>query len=188
MMMRLRKWVRTFVADDSGVVTVEFLIVFPIFFGFFLMTYEMGIISVRNVMLERGIDMAVREVRIGVMAEPTSALLKESICDYAKILPDCENQLELEMLVRDVRAWVDIPTDVACVDRSVVTQAAVEFSNLGNNDIVFLRACIRIDPMLPTTGIGKAIVDAAEGDDAAGSSYALIASASFVVEPFADED
>ncbi|RBW45567.1 pilus assembly protein [Loktanella sp. D2R18] len=187
-MTRLRKWIGAFNADESGVVTVEFVIVFPIFFGFFLMTYEMGMISLRNVRLERGIDMAVREVRIGVMAEPTSELLKESICNYAKMLPDCENQLELEMLVRDVRAWVDIPTDVACIDRSVTTQAAVEFSNLGNNDVVFLRACIRVDPFLPTTGIGKAIVDAAEGDDAAGSSYALVASASFVVEPFADED
>ncbi len=188
MIQRFWGKIRTFSGDDSGVVTVEFLIVFPIFFGFFLMTYEMGIISLRNVMLERGIDMAVREVRIGAMPNPTSELLKESICEYAEILPDCENQIELEMIVRDVRAWVDIPTDVACIDRSVTTQANVDFSNLANNDVVFLRACIRIDPLLPTTGIGKAIVDAAEGDDAAGSSYALVASASFVVEPFADED
>jgi Flp pilus assembly protein TadG len=185
MIHRILDRVRKFTADETGIVTVEFLIVFPIFFGFFLMTYEMGVISVRNVMLERGVDMAVREVRIGAMATPTSALLKESICEYAQILPDCENQIELEMLVRDVNAWVDIPTDVACIDRSVTTQAAVSFSNLGDNKLVFLRACIRVDPMLPTTGIGKAIVDSA--DDAAGGSYALIASAAFVVEPFSDE-
>jgi Flp pilus assembly protein TadG len=188
MMRHLMSKIRDFADDDSGVVTLEFLLVFPMFFGFFLMTYEMGIISLRNVMLERGVDMAVREVRIGAMPEPTGDLLKTAICNYAEILPDCENQLELEMLVRSVRNWDDIPSRVRCIDRSVTTQASVDFVNGGNNQLVFLRACIRLDPMLPTTGIGRAIVEAAEGDDAADGSYALVAAAAFVVEPFADED
>ncbi|WP_242650989.1 TadE/TadG family type IV pilus assembly protein [Yoonia tamlensis] len=179
---------RQFAGDDSGVVTVEFVLVFPMFFGFFLMTYEQGVISLRNVMLERGVDMAVREIRIGAMPEPTGPLLKTAICGYAEILPDCEEQIELEMVVRDVRNWVDIPSQVRCIDRSVTTQASVEFVNGGNNKLVFLRACIRLDPMLPTSGIGRSIVTAAEGNDAAGGSYALVASAAFVVEPFADED
>jgi hypothetical protein len=152
------------------------------------MTYEQGIISLRNVMLERGVDMAVREIRIGAMPEPTGPLLKTAICDYAQILPKCETELELEMVVRTARNWVDVPSRVRCIDRSVDTQASVDFVNGGNNQLVFLRACIRLDPMLPTTGIGRAIVEAAEGDDAAAGSYALVASAAFVVEPFADED
>jgi hypothetical protein len=60
--------------------------------------------------------------------------------------------------------------------------------NGGDNKLLYLRACIRLDPMLPTTGIGRAIVEAAEGDDAARGSYALVASSAFVVEPFAGED
>jgi hypothetical protein len=180
--------IRDFADDDSGVVTVEFLIVFPIFFGFFLMTYEQGIISLRNVMLERGVDMAVREVRIGAMPEPTGPLLKTAVCNYAQILPNCETELELEMVIRDVRNWVDIPSRVRCIDRSVTTQASVDFVNGGDNKLLYLRACIRLDPMLPTTGIGRAIVDAAEGDDTAAGSYALVASSAFVVEPFAGED
>ena len=187
-MQRILHRIKAFADDESGVVTAEFMIVFPIFFGFFLMTYEQGMISLRNVMLERGVDMAVREVRIGAMPEPTGPLLKTAICGYALILPDCEDQIELEMVVRDVRNWVDIPARVRCIDRRVTTQASVDFVNGGNNKLVFLRACIRLDPMMPTTGIGRAIVDAADGNDAAGGSYALVASAAFVVEPFDDED
>jgi hypothetical protein len=72
---------------------------------------------------------------------------------------------------------------VTCIDRGAAAQPVVEFTNGGNNELMVLRACARIDPLLPTTGIGKAIVDNNSGS-AAGGSYALISTAAFVVEPF----
>jgi hypothetical protein len=189
----LKSALQRFRHDEDGVVTVEFVIIFPIFLSLFLMTYESGIISLRHVMLERGVDVAARDVRIGAMAVPTADLMRTRICQVAGIIPDCENQLEVEMLRRNVRDWPSDPAGgpVRCIHRGGDAQPTVEFTNGGNNDLMFVRACARIDPMLPTSGIGKqkislsaAIDDGNFGNAAAGSSYALVSSTAFVVEPF----
>lgn len=174
---------RRFMANDDGVVTVEFVIIFPIFMALFLMTYESGMISLRHFALERAVDVAVRDVRIGAIANPTPASLRTRICSFAGILPDCENQLQLEMVRRDLRNWVAIPTTVQCIDRGASTQPVVEFTNGGNNELIFLRACVRLDPVMPTTLLGRTIVESNSTSAAAGS-YALVATTAFVVEPF----
>lgn len=172
-----------FLRAEDGTASLEFVIVFPIFFSFFLMTYESGMISARHVMLERGVDFAVRDVRIGSMAAPSRDLLRARICEVAMIIPDCETQLQVEMLRRDPRAWVAVDPQIRCIDRGAASQPVVEFTNGGNNHLMILRVCARIDPLLPTTGLGKVIVDN-NTNGAAGGSYALVASAAFVVEPY----
>lgn len=180
-----QSFARRFFASQAGTASVEFVLAVPILFMFFLMTYESGMISLRNVMLERGVDIAVRDVRIGRMAAPTREALRDRICEVARIIPDCANQMELEMIRRDPRNWVAVDSRVKCVDRSVSVQPTVEFTNGGNNDLLILRACARFDPILPVGDlalIGNAI--RAESSDAAGGSYALVATSAFVVEPF----
>ena len=172
---------------EEGTASLEFVLVFPVFFGFFLATYESGMISARHVMLERGVDIAVRDVRIGRISNPTRDILRARICEVARIIPDCENQLEIETFRRDPRSWVDINPTVQCIDRGKVARPVYNFTNGGNNQLIIIRACARIDPMLPTTGIGRAISDN-NANSAAGGSYALVSTAAFVVEPFQNEE
>lgn len=174
---------RRFRSNEDGVVTVEFVIIFPIFMTFFLMTFESGMISLRHFALERAVDIAVRDVRIGAIANPTRESLRTRICANAGLLPDCENQLQVEMIRRDLRNWVAVPTAVQCIDRGASVQPVVEFTNGGNNELIFLRACVRLDPVMPTTLLGRTIVEANSGS-AAGGSYALVSTTAFVVEPF----
>ena len=181
--LRLRDLLRRFHANEDGVVTVEFVIIFPVFMTFFLMTYESGMISLRHFALERAVDVVVRDVRIGAIPNPTRNTLLANICDVARLLPDCENQLQLEMIRRDLRNWVDVPDTVQCIDRGAEVQPVVEFTSGGNNELIFLRACVRLDPVLPTSLLGRTIVDA-NANSAAGGSYALVSTTAFVVEPF----
>lgn len=174
---------RRFARDERGTASLEFVLIFPIFFGFFLMTYESGMISARHVMLERGVDIAVRDIRIGVIDAPTRAQLRTRICDVALIIPDCERQLELELIRRDPASWVNVSNQVLCVDRGDIDKDNGALASTGNNQLMIIRACVRINPALPTTGIGKAIVDNNSGS-AAGGSYALVSTAAFVVEPY----
>lgn len=177
--------------DESGIVTVEFVLIFPIFFAFFLMTYELGIISLRNVMLERGVDVVVREVRIGKLDKPSDETLRKRICAAAGIIPDCENQLHVELVLQDPRAdtWTALRGEVLCINRDEDSRPANQNQHGDKNELVLLRACARIDPVLPISrigrtkvpSIGKAIEDNANA--AAGGSYALIAVSSYVVEP-----
>lgn len=174
---------RRFKDCENGVVTVEFVIIFPVFFAFFLMTFESGMVSLRHFALERAVDVAVRDVRIGAIPVPSQDSLRTRICSYAGLLPDCENQLQIEMIRRDLRNWVNVPTEVRCIDRGAAVQPVVNFTTINNNELIFLRACIRLDPVMPTTGLGRTIVEANSGS-AAGGSYALVTTTAFVVEPF----
>ena len=191
----LKEQFAAFRADETGVVTVEFVIVFPVFFTFFLMSVESGMMQVRQVVLDRGVDVALRDVRVGriVNPEPNApvptafrALVLDRICDAAAILPKCLEQTQIEMIRLDPRNWndADIPSDIECINRSVAVQPTVTFTNGASNELVFLRACIRIDPFFPTTGLGKVIVQD-NNNDAAKGSVALVSVGFFAVEPFA---
>jgi hypothetical protein len=180
---KIKGFVQSFARCEAGASSVEFVIIFPVFFMFFLMIVESGVISVRHVMLERAVDVAVRDIRIGAMSNPTHELLLDRICQVASIIPDCKNQVQIEMLRRSPRSWQTIDRTVACIDRGALSQPVVEFTTGGNNELVYVRACARIDPFFPTTGLGKAITRENSGS-AAGGSYALVSDGAFVVEPF----
>ena len=182
-MDKLFSLTRQFYSEERGTTSLEFVLVFPIFFAFFLMTFESGIISARHVMLERGVDITVREIRIGQIAVPTRERLQERICEVALIIPNCDTDMQIEMIRRDPRNWQPVSPRVQCIDRSEEAQPVVEFTPGGNNDLMLIRVCTRIDPFMPTTGLGRAIANN-NSDAAAGGSYALISSAAFVVEPF----
>ncbi|WP_400086810.1 TadE/TadG family type IV pilus assembly protein [Yoonia sp. R78084] len=65
----MKDLIQRFLKDDGGTASIEIVLVFPVFFGFFLMTYESGVYSSRQVMLEHGVDVTVRNVRIGRIDE-----------------------------------------------------------------------------------------------------------------------
>ncbi len=186
-MAHFSKLLSKFARDEQGTASIEFVLTFPIFFGFFLMTYESGMIAAKHVMLERGVDIAVRDVRIGVLPNPTRAQLRQRICEVALIIPDCIAQLDIEMVQRDPRGWVNLNNTIECVNRGAVDQEEIEVDATANNQLMVMRVCARIDPLLPTSGIGKAITRANDGD-AAGGSLALVSKAAFVVEPFRPDD
>ena len=178
------RFLRSFWRNQDGVSSIEIVLVFPWFLLFFLMVIESGVISIRHVMLERALDLTAREVRIGRLENPSREALKTEVCARA-IVADCMNQLNMEIVVLDPRAWgAGIPAQVTCVDRGNPEDADNNANQTGNNQLVFLRACARFDPFLPFTGLGRAIYEGSKDDTAAAGSFALVASTSFVVEPF----
>lgn len=171
-----------FLREEDGTASLEFVLVFPVFFTFFLMTVESGLINARHVMLERGVDLTIRDIRIGQMAVPDADLVAARICEIALIIPSCAQNLRVELLRRNPINFDPVSNRITCVDRSTESQPVLGFTPGTNNDLMIMRVCVRIDPLLPTTGLGKAIVDG--GTAASGGSYALVSSSAFVVEPF----
>ena len=175
------KALRRFRKDTDGNATIEFVLVLPAFMLLFTSAYEAGMLSTRHVMLERGLDVAVREVRIGkIKAAPDKMhqVISQRICDVASIIPECMKNLRLEMINRDPRAWTNISDNITCVDRSLPNQPTVNLNGGGNNELMVLRVCSLFDPMIPTTGLGKEI------PKESGNAYALVATSSYVMEPF----
>lgn len=166
--------------EDGGTSTVETVLLLPAFFYIFLMSFETGRISLNHVMLERGISLAVRDIRIGELKEPSHQDIKDRICFYARIIPECTASLQVEMVVMDVRNWVDSAVStVRCIDRALDVQPAVQFTNGDNNQLMVLQVCSLFDPNVPGGALGRSI----KGDDGQGY-YGIQASSAFVMEPF----
>ncbi len=176
-MTRLRASFGRFRGAQSGSATIEFVLVFPFFFMLFLSTFELGMLTARQVMLDRGVDVTVRDIRLGNIAPVTHDAVKQAICDNALILPDCVAQMRLEMRPLDPRAGAQIPARADCVDRTDDAIPVRGFTAGTANQLMVLRACSLFDPYFPSSGLGAALVRTS------GDAYALISAASFVVEP-----
>ncbi|MCH2095694.1 MAG: pilus assembly protein [Rhodobacteraceae bacterium] len=165
-----------FARDDDGTSTIPFALWMPIMIGIIITTMELGIMSIRHTTLERSLDLTVRDVRLGVLTNPTHRALKESICEKAPVLNDCDSHLRLEMIRLDARNWTNPTRTATCVDTAELSEPDITFS-AGGNELMFLRACYKFQPLTATRWIGSAI-----NKDGQGYS-ALVSMSAFVVEP-----
>lgn len=173
----LQRTARRAVPED-GSATVEFVLYFPFLITLLLSGLELGLIQMRHVMLERSLDMAVRDVRLGALDPVTHETLRARVCQYHILMPSCLTDLRLEMERLDPRALALIAPDADCVDRSDDAKPIRStFDVLDSNEMATIRACALFDPFFPTTGLGASLHKESEG------AYALLATSLFVVEP-----
>lgn len=177
LLKRMISPLRRFGRREDGTATVEFAILFPAFVTILLSGVEQGMITVQHSMLERGLDLAVRNVRLGTGDAPQHDDIKTQICDYAGVLKNCEATLRLEMVQVDLRGAVVLDAYPDCVDTSEPVAPVRNFVNGRQNELMILRACVKIDPIFPTTGLGNQLVKDGSGQ------VALVAAAAFVQEP-----
>ncbi len=172
----LRARVAAFAGDTAGNATIEFVILAPFLFYMLFSIAEIGVLMTRSVMVERGLRVAMRELRLGLIPNPTPDLIKQHICDAAFLLSDCENELMLELTPLPNAA--SFPAgQVQCVDRTSDVQPVVNFNPGQPSEIMLVRACIVVDPLFPGTGLGAMLPKDASG------GYGIVAHAAFVNEP-----
>ena len=178
MIRPIKKFLRRFRRNEDGsALVIEFVIFVPILFGAFLMAVEMGIYSMRQMYLDRGLDIAVRFVRLNTNTNYTHAEIKQMVCDNAGWLENCEETLRLEMISVNPRQFAQFDQSADCVDTSEDPKPVRGFTLGRENEMMMLRACVKFNPIYPTSGLGKAF----EKD---GSGMArMVSSAAFVQEP-----
>lgn len=174
---RLRRVLRQFQRREDGTATIEFVLVFPVFMVLFVSAFELGLLQVRHTLLERGLDLAVREVRLSTSNPPNYVDLKKAICNGAMIIPDCLTNLKLEMVRIDPWVGVSVPRAADCVDRAQPVAPVRSYVTGATNDLMFLRVCSLFDPIFPMTGLGFQM------PKQNGGAYALVSMSSFVSEP-----
>ena len=84
---------RRFARSEEGGATTEFVVIFPIFLVVFLSCFEASLLLIRQLMLERAVDVVVRDVRLSTGTTYRHDQLKSRICDNASILPNCLENL-----------------------------------------------------------------------------------------------
>jgi hypothetical protein len=162
---------------EDGTATVEFVIVVPMVLMIFMASVEAGFYMAKHVMLERGVDMAIRDVRLGQVPVVNQEVLREMICEGAHILVDCEDVLLIEMRPVSTETF-DLPAAPAtCINRGEEVEPMTDVLPGGSGEFMIVRACAIQDPMFPSTGIGLRLRADAQG------GYQMIASSLFVNEP-----
>jgi hypothetical protein len=177
--LHLRRGHCRFGHDESGTSTVEFVILFPMFMAIFFAAFESGYMMLRNVMLERALDLTVRELRLGTPAPPTFDEFKSSICENTYFIENCEDSVQVQLRPVSMTTWGPLGGDPRCidVDSAIDPFDQTEYAVGGNNELMMVRVCALFRPMFPTTGLGLAMRYDGEGN------YAIVATTAFVNEP-----
>ncbi|MBS8228883.1 pilus assembly protein [Vannielia litorea] len=168
---------RRFRKREEGNSTIEFVILFPIFIIIFMSCFEMGMLMTRQVMLERAVDLSVRDLRLGHWKPPTHDELKKAICNRAGIIPDCMNSMLIELQPVSKSTWTPLPKQATCNDKSAPIQPVTTFNGGTENEMMIVRACAIMKPWFVANGLGLRLplVD--------GENYAIVSSSAFVNEP-----
>lgn len=171
---------------EGGAATVEFVMLFPVFMLVAANAIEASLLMTRAVLLDRGLDMAVREIRVNAGAPPSFEEFRASVCRHAVRLTGCEDALRVELARVETTSWGLLDPQARCVDRSetiapVVAIAPGDFEHGVANDLMMVRACLVADPLVPNVGLAALLPRDASG------GYRLVAVSAFVQEPAASE-
>lgn len=177
MMAFIRDRIARFRRDESGTASIEFVLVFPVYLALMIMSLELSFITLRHVMLERGLDVVVREIRLGTGTSPTHDAIKERICEESFIIVDCSENLRLEMVPSDMRNLVTLGNSVQCTDRAEQGEPVLYFTPGQQNQLMFLRACVKYDPLFP----GWHLATRLQADES--GQLSIVSMSGFVQEP-----
>jgi hypothetical protein len=175
---------RQFLQDDRGTTPIEFVLVFPVIFLVFTVSFESSMFMARHVMFDRAVDEVVRQIRLGVYRNVSHQNLKRTICEEGMLIDSitsCVNDMKIWMQPIDTGSFAMNAPPRNCVDRSqplnLNDPPVNEFFYGTDNDIMLLRICLKMDPMFPTTAISTGMSPEPDG------TYAMYVNSVFVNEP-----
>lgn len=163
---------------EEGGSTVEFVILFPMFLALFISSFEASLLLTRQIMLERGVDMATRDLRLDANNTITQNQMRNMVCDNARILPDCRENLLVELTEIDTVLY-DLPdSDQPCVNRETSVTPPADWETDRAGKLILMRACFAVSPFMPGAGLATELVT-----DEDSTSIRMVAATAFVVEP-----
>lgn len=182
--MSLSDMFTRFRRDDRGSATVEFVVLFPLYMIIFILTIESGFFMIRHVMLDRSVDLAVREIRLnpGQQQEDDAlGTLKSSVCSTLKIQgPDnCENNIRIQMTPVSTVTWQGLGSPAECIDAEADVNVFDQNSYQAGaaNELMMLRVCALYTPVLSLSAQLMGLPLQSNGQ------FAISVSSGFVNEP-----
>lgn len=177
MKTRLAKTLSRFRRDEQGSATIEFVLYFSVLFVILAAAIELANINLRHAMLERAVEVAVRDIRLSTGEVPTFQEVRTKICEEAQVLDECESNLMLEMKQVTPTNFASLPEAPDCINSQQDPRPVRQFEPGQDNELMLIRACLKYNPVLPTAPLAAAI----DTDD---DGYAkLIVRSAFVQEP-----
>ncbi|MEX1233420.1 MAG: TadE family protein [Roseovarius sp.] len=173
----LRRRLGRLARREDGNASVEFMVIVPVYLALLVMSLELSMITLRHTMLERGLDIAVRDIRLGTGTNPSHDAIKKRICDEVYVISDCENSIRLEMVPSSMRNLATLGGEVMCTDKEEEGSPVLTFVPGQQNQLMFLRACAKYDPLFPTWQLARGMQKDSSGQ------IAIVTMSAFVQEP-----
>jgi len=147
-----------FSKDEDGTATVEFVIIFTVFFGFLFSIIDAGWHMVRIVQLERATDLVSRDLRLGFYEDTSYDNILKEICDKTGVVSKCQELVVLQSETIDMNTNIN-STPPVCFDPFASEEELEEFDPSegfaigARSDLVIIRACAKVRPILATASI-----------------------------------
>lgn len=141
--------------DESGVASIEFVMAIPVLMAIFSASFESGLFMTRKIMLEQSVDIVMRELRLGHYPSPvTTDTLKTEICKRTVVFNDCAANMMIELQKISTSDAILPTITPECRDLSQPIKPSTTLQIGAENELMLVRACIIVDALFPTTGIG----------------------------------
>lgn len=177
-MTRFLPFLRRFARSDRGTATVEFVIGVPLILAFLFSAIDYGTVMLRQVFLDRSVDMAVRQVRLGAFDSGDFAAFRTMICQNSFLIADCENTIAIELRPIDTTTWAGLDDPAQCVNRAEDLAPVLAFNPAaGQQRLMLIRVCAVVDPFIRMTGMVLGMPDDGSG------GFFLVSRAAFANEP-----
>ncbi|MEJ6393953.1 TadE/TadG family type IV pilus assembly protein [Gymnodinialimonas sp. 2305UL16-5] len=178
--MPLTYAIRRFLRNESGTATLELVIVFPLLMIVFIAAFESAMILTRQIILERVLDLTVRELRLTRELTTDVAEFRQVLCAKSRFLPNCTELLEVDLQIIEPVAF-DVPdNNQICANRGndLIIRPDNEFETQSqNNQLLLVRTCLIVDPIIGFSAFGLNLAR-----DESGGLH-MIATSIFVNEP-----
>lgn len=133
------KWFAGFCSEDRGVSALEFAIVFPLFIGAMIGTYQFGMSFVTQSLIDNATRDAARQIRIGTITGTSSkytpslvsAVCKDLTVSGYNLVPSCTTSIQIYVAAASsgTPAGAGFTTlSVASVNNGVMTQTKASLS------------------------------------------------------------
>ena len=169
-------------ARERGGATVEFVLLLPAFLMVFISSVESSVFLVRQVMLERAVDIAVRQVRLDVDSAVTQNQIRHNVCQRARILPDCDANMVIELTEIPMSTYATPDGAAPCVDRRGPTTPDAGYVEKRVGKMVMLRACYAVEPILAQSSFAMTRTLAANLVSDEDGALRIVTATAFTVE------
>lgn len=174
---RLLSFLREFGRDEDGSGTVEVVIFTTLLMGTLVSVVEIGVINLKQALLERAVALEVREIRLSTGDVPDYEEIRADVCDEMAMSRNCEANMMLEMAVAEPASFVGLPSVADCINAEEEPRPSRQFEPGLDNELMLMRACLKYKPLFPTTRLVSHLSMDEKG-------YAqLVVRAMFVQEP-----
>ncbi|SOC10722.1 hypothetical protein SAMN05877809_105164 [Rhodobacter sp. JA431] len=165
--------------SEEGAVTIPTLFWLPLFLMIMAAGVELGVTTIKQTLFDRGVDMSVRILRLGIADLPTREQLKRSICENIAFIPDCMETLSVEVvpIITTGTPWTAPQQVPALCPKDIANYPTPQVLRGATNQPMLVRACLEMEPMMKANPLGMVLGSGPNG------TFPLIARSVFINEP-----